>query len=77
MSRHLVFVYGTLKRGQPNEYLIKELKDAKYIGKAVTCQKYPLVIGGQWRLPYLLNLDGQGKVTPEKWFPTLCHEISP
>lgn len=63
MSRHLVFLYGTLKRGQPNEYLINDIKDAKFIGKAVTCEKYPLVIGGPWRLPYLLKLDGKGKVS--------------
>ena len=66
MSRHLVFLYGTLKKGQPNEYLIKDLKDVKYIGRAVTCQAYPLIIRAEWRLPHLLKVEGKGKVSMVK-----------
>ena len=62
MSRHLVFTYGTLKRGQPNDYLMKNLKDVTFIGRAVICKQFPLVIGGPWKLPYLLKVEGKGKV---------------
>uniref|UniRef100_A0AAY4B9R7 Gamma-glutamylaminecyclotransferase n=1 Tax=Denticeps clupeoides TaxID=299321 RepID=A0AAY4B9R7_9TELE len=57
-----IFVYGTLKKGQPNNY--RMLDPAK--GKAIFCtnartvDKYPLVIAGQFNIPFLLNIPGQG-----------------
>eukprot|EP00871_Galdieria_phlegrea_P003529 jgi/Galph1/4177/GphlegSOOS_G2849.1 len=56
--RHWVFVYGTLKRSFPNAHLLQ--KDALYEGDFVTCDKYPLVVGGPYYSPYLLDMKGYG-----------------
>ncbi|XP_022087114.1 gamma-glutamylaminecyclotransferase C-like isoform X2 [Acanthaster planci] len=58
---HLLFVYGTLKRGQPNaEQFGPENGVAKYFGQARTVQKWPLVIASQCNIPYLLDMEGSG-----------------
>lgn len=54
---HRVFVYGTLKTGFPNSHL---LRNAHYKGHFRTCTKYPLVVGGEFYSPYLLNWPGEG-----------------
>lgn len=61
MSKHKVFLYGTLKKGQPNEYFMGTLK-CSFLGNATTKDKYPLIIGGKWNLPMLLNVKTKGKV---------------
>lgn len=59
-----VFVYGTLKRGYPNAHV--GMPRAQYLGDYRTVQCYPLVIGGRWRSPYLINEPGVGfQVTGE------------
>ncbi|XP_041637540.1 gamma-glutamylaminecyclotransferase-like [Cheilinus undulatus] len=57
-----VFVYGTLKKGQPNNYRMFDLSNGKaeFLASAHTTQKYPLVIAGKYNIPFLLNLPGQG-----------------
>ncbi|XP_028256171.1 gamma-glutamylaminecyclotransferase B-like [Parambassis ranga] len=57
-----VFVYGTLKKGQPNNYRMIDVTNGKaeFLTSAITTQKYPLVIAGQFNIPFLLNLPGQG-----------------
>lgn len=59
-----VFVYGTLKRGQPNHYLMNESKNgsAKFIAKAKTIQKFPLVVATRYNIPFLLNKPGFGEL---------------
>ncbi|KAA8498944.1 Gamma-glutamylaminecyclotransferase [Porphyridium purpureum] len=57
-SWHLVFVYGTLKRSFPNSHL---LSNAMFVGEFRTVQQYPLVVGGPWFSPYLLNMQGKGQ----------------
>ena len=54
---HFVFLYGTLKRGQPNhEHLINpENGEARFICKARTYEKMPLVLEPTMNIPYLLN----------------------
>ncbi|KAL4229116.1 hypothetical protein ACF0H5_012155 [Mactra antiquata] len=62
VNQHTVFVYGTLKKGQPNEYFMKEvIPGNEYIGEAKTAKNYPLVIAGIWNLPMLINKEGKGK----------------
>jgi len=60
MSR--VFVYGTLKRGQMNHELLEstERGNAKYICRAVTPERYPLVVGTRYNIPFMLNKPGTG-----------------
>ncbi|CAI5638298.1 unnamed protein product [Oreochromis niloticus] len=57
-----VFVYGNLKKGQPNNYRMFDSNNGKaeYLGSAFTIQKYPLVITTEYNIPFLLNIPGQG-----------------
>ncbi len=41
--KHLVFVYGTLKKGFGNHYL---LENSKFIGRAKTKEKYKMTANG-------------------------------
>ncbi|KAM4601600.1 gamma-glutamylaminecyclotransferase-like [Polymixia lowei] len=58
-----VFVYGTLKKGQPNNFrMFDQAKgDAEFLGSARTVEKYPLVIAGEYNIPFLLNIPGEGQ----------------
>lgn len=51
-----VFVYGTLKRGQPNHYLMTDANNgsAKFVSNAKTTQKFPLVVATRYSIPFLL-----------------------
>ncbi|GCB71150.1 gamma-glutamylaminecyclotransferase-like isoform X1 [Scyliorhinus torazame] len=57
-----VFVYGTLKKGQPNHHYMVDGTKGKglYCGTGHTHQKYPLVIAGKFNIPFLLHLPGKG-----------------
>ncbi|KAM7365549.1 hypothetical protein PAMP_016466 [Pampus punctatissimus] len=57
-----VFVYGTLKKGQPNYHrMFNNINGrAEFLASACTTQKYPLVIAGTYNIPFLLNIPGQG-----------------
>lgn len=52
-----MFVYGTSKRGFPNSGL---LSGATFLGEFRTVVAYPLVVGGAYFSPYLLDLPGKG-----------------
>lgn len=64
----LVFVYGTLKRSEPNHHVIDPNLHtspdttgvSKFIGSARTERKYPLVIGTRFNIPFLLDREGVG-----------------
>lgn len=63
-----IFVYGTLKRGLPNHYLFTNQGSNSYafVGNAVTTDKWPLVIGTPYNIPFLLDCCGIGnRVTGE------------
>ena len=49
MKAHLVFVYGTLKKGYYNHYF---LKDSKFIDEAITKEKYALYF---LKYPYVIK----------------------
>ncbi|XP_023594292.1 gamma-glutamylaminecyclotransferase isoform X2 [Trichechus manatus latirostris] len=57
-----VFVYGTLKRGQPNHQVMLDGTNGSsaFQGRGRTVEPYPLVIAGQHNIPHLLNLPGRG-----------------
>lgn len=59
---HLVFFYGTLKRGEPNEHILQNPGHGfvKFIAKARTLRKFPLTIGSEYNTPYLLFKPGLG-----------------
>lgn len=61
-SRFQVFVYGTLKRGQPNHHWLSEPENGfkTFLGKARSANKFPLVIASRYNIPYLLDLPGTG-----------------
>lgn len=63
-ASHLIFVYGTLKKGEPNYDLIEKRTEgiATFIGKAKTVKKWPLVIASRYNIPYLLHCEGKGMV---------------
>lgn len=61
---HNVFVFGTLKRGQPNFYLLEDAGNglAVYLGDGVTEEKFPVVISSSCNIPFMLPVAGKGKV---------------
>lgn len=56
--RHLVFVYGTLKKGFPNHN--NYMGSAKRLGKYQTIEKYPLILCGARYVPCMINSPGKG-----------------
>jgi len=60
-----VFVYGTLKRNQPNNYCLNDTENgcAVFRSVAVTINKYPLVISTKFNIPFLLQKEGTGHVS--------------
>ncbi|XP_018393960.1 PREDICTED: putative gamma-glutamylcyclotransferase CG2811 isoform X2 [Cyphomyrmex costatus] len=59
---HRIFVYGTLKRGEPNHGLIKDTANgyAKFLGLGRTTVQYPLVIATKYNIPMLLKKPNTG-----------------
>ncbi|XP_034032978.1 gamma-glutamylaminecyclotransferase-like [Thalassophryne amazonica] len=57
-----VFVYGTLKKGQPNYHQMLDCTNGKaeFLATACTTQKFPLIIASKYNIPFLLNIPGQG-----------------
>lgn len=64
LEKHLIFVYGTLKSGEPNNYLLKDPKNgfAESIGKGETISRYPLIIASKFNIPFLLDKPDVGNV---------------
>ena len=57
MESSYVFVYGTLKTGEPNHYWFEDQSHgfSERVGEAVTSEKFPLVIATKYNLPMLLG----------------------
>ncbi|XP_015428580.1 PREDICTED: putative gamma-glutamylcyclotransferase CG2811 isoform X2 [Dufourea novaeangliae] len=57
-----VFVYGTLKRGEPNHSLISDTANgySKFLGLGKTTVPYPLIIATRYNIPFLLKKPGFG-----------------
>lgn len=56
-----VFFYGTLKRNEPNYHHVIDQK-AIFVSEAVTVDKWPLIVGSDFNIPFLLFKKGHGKV---------------
>jgi len=52
-----IFVYGSLKR---RKKLHSFLKEAKFLGEAITCNKYPMILSKSKWYPYLIEKKGIG-----------------
>lgn len=61
MSENIVAVYGTLKRGKTNHFIMK-LLSAELLREGKTTEKYPLTTDGM--LPYLFDEAGAGYRIP-------------
>lgn len=63
MAHVLMFVYGTLKSGQPNHAVLLDRAHgcAAFLGRGRTLERFPLVIAGPHNIPYLLHLPGTGR----------------
>lgn len=61
---HKLFVYGTLKTGQPNHFHFEEVDhgDINFYGDATTIEEFPLVVATRWNLPFLLHAPGEGHI---------------
>lgn len=57
-----IFVYGTLKYRCPNHHVLTDISKgiAEYVCSAKTKLKYPLVVAGDYNIPFLLNQPGVG-----------------
>lgn len=60
---HKIFVYGTLKTGQPNHYVLKGPGVAQLVGAAKLAKRYPLVVATRYGIPGLLAREGSGQVS--------------
>ena len=56
---YLIFVYGTLKRNEPNHHY---LQDSEFIMEATSCEQFPLVIASQYNIPFAVDKPGLGYV---------------
>ncbi|EDM22925.1 gamma-glutamylcyclotransferase [Caminibacter mediatlanticus TB-2] len=57
-----IFVYGSLKKGKKLSYY---LKNAKFLGEAITCKPYPLILSKSKWYPYLLEKNDGFKIKGE------------
>ncbi|KAK2908504.1 hypothetical protein Q8A67_004341 [Cirrhinus molitorella] len=59
----LLFMYGSLKKGQPNYFRMEDPENgqAEFLAYARTVKKYPLVIGTEFNIPFLLYEPGKGQ----------------
>ena len=76
------FVYGTLKKGFSNHWLIEEIcatGHARFLGFARTKQKFPMVCG-PYQVPFLIDIPSQGHHVRgelyEVCFPPLSFQTS-
>lgn len=62
-SLRRVFVYGTLKKGEPNHHWLtnSEMNGvSRFVARGSTVVKFPLVIGTRYNIPFLLARPGVG-----------------
>ncbi|XP_049882896.1 putative gamma-glutamylcyclotransferase CG2811 isoform X3 [Pectinophora gossypiella] len=59
---HKVFVYGTLKRDQPNHHWLTDPENGfgKFLTEGKTKNKYPLIIATKYNIPFVLHSPGDG-----------------
>ncbi|KAL6725682.1 hypothetical protein Aduo_007718 [Ancylostoma duodenale] len=56
-----VFVYGTLKRGEPNASVMTETEGQhRFVDTGRTKTPFPLIVGSKYNIPFVLNEPGKG-----------------
>lgn len=57
-----VFVYGTLKRGEPNHHWLTKSENgySRFLSVGTTEERFPLVVGTRYNIPFLLDKKGIG-----------------
>lgn len=57
-----VFVYGTLKKGEPNHCWLTNQENgfAKFISNGKTDTQFPLIVATKYNIPFLLNVPETG-----------------
>ncbi|KAF9805553.1 hypothetical protein SFRURICE_020938 [Spodoptera frugiperda] len=57
-----VFVYGTLKKNEPNNYWLQDPNNGigNFVADGYTKTKYPLIIATKYNIPFLLHSPGNG-----------------
>lgn len=64
-KRTFAFVYGTLKRGFPNEpQMSSHAGSCIFVGRATTLLSYPLVMHTSWRVPFLIDRPSEEEAAP-------------
>ena len=58
----LVFLYGTLKPGEPSHNLLLSKGKCTFQGKGTTVEEYPLIVATRYNVPFLLYKPGTGNV---------------
>ena len=59
-EEYLVFVYGTLKRNQPNHHY---LSTSEFTAEAKSIEQFPLVIASKYNIPFCIEKPGTGHVS--------------
>ena len=72
MEQFTVFVYGTLKRNEPNHHY---LASSTFVNTATTATKFPLVIASKYNIPFAIDKPGLGNVGYINFFffMYVCH----
>lgn len=62
LSSVFIFVYGTLKRNQPNHYLMLNGNNgiAKFVTNGTTQEPFPMVIATRYNIPFLVDVPNVG-----------------
>lgn len=57
---YVIFVYGTLKRSQPNHHFVA---DSEFVTEASSCENFPLVVASKYNIPFAIEKPGTGHVS--------------
>lgn len=71
------FVYGTLKKGFSNHWLMEDVVakgHARFLGTARTKEKFPMVCG-PYQVPFLIDLPSTGHHVRGELYEVDCHAI--
>jgi gamma-glutamylaminecyclotransferase len=73
-----VFVYGTLKKGEPNHHWLSNTQHGfqEFVGAARMVKRFPLVIASRYNVPYLLDLADEGHYVEGEVYRVDCSMLA-